>query len=87
MTKLEYSATSNPLDEIEADSLVVFVRKDGVLKVPDYVKNIAGKLLDEIIETREFNGEEGEAYVLRITGKFKRVVLAGLGSSPTYESI
>ncbi len=88
MTRLEYIITSKAVKEIDADTLLVFAtKKDERPVLPEYVKRLVGEVLDDIINAKEFRGDEGEVYLLRITGKFKRVVLAGLGSSPSYESI
>ena len=88
MTKLEYIVTSKGVEEIDADTLVVFTtKKEDRPVVPDYVKGFVGDLLDDIINAKEFKGDEGEVYLLRVSGKFKRIVLAGLGDSPSYESL
>lgn len=87
MTKLKYSLSDKPLEKIDIDTLIVpVISENGKPKIPKEIRDVFQELIDIIIDSGDFRGEEKEVTIVYGKGRIKRLVLAGLGKEPDLET-
>ncbi len=88
MSKLTYKLFKGGLEELDVDSLILVLgKKDDKPYIPDEIDKFFDNMISKVIETGDFKAEESEVTLLYTPKKIKRLVLAGVGSSPSYETV
>ncbi len=89
MVYLSYIYEKGEPKDFQADALIILIGKQKDKPVlPKDIDRLAGGLIEKIIEKGDFKGNEGEVRkLIPPSDKYDRIFLAGIGESPTLETI
>ncbi|ADI31776.1 Leucyl aminopeptidase [Staphylothermus hellenicus DSM 12710] len=87
MAKLKYILSDKSLDKIDVDTLIVpVISENNKPRIPEEIRDAYRELIDTIISSGDFKGEEKEVIIGYSRNRIKRLVLAGLGKEPDHET-